>query len=171
VISKVRLLMIPIEFQAPPRIESATRPPLDPSISGIHLGVTQDEVVQRLGKPIKVTSDPDELAGGGDANRFPVFEYPGVRFVFDVLKSGRTSLMTIEILGSAIHLDQGIRVGDSIGYIIKKFGPPIPPNPHDEGSDLWFKCVSRHSDRTLLSVRLDPKTQRVLRIFVTANFD
>jgi len=95
--------------------------------------VSYEELVQRLGAPQQVRTDPTRNAYQPDqVDTLHTLTYRGIEaLVYDVSRSPKTFLIRLSLTNDRYATPEGLRVGDSRNRVLELVGPPTKRSSSD----------------------------------------
>jgi hypothetical protein len=122
----------PVDSPAP----SEKRKKIDFGLANIPRGLPYEEVLKKLGRPLKLKKIKRGEHCGDGLNK--ILEYPGLtlEFIYDS-ESGYYSVFSIEITSEKWMMIPGFAIGDDIDKVLAKTGEPT--TRLEEGPFLVFR--------------------------------
>lgn len=106
-----------------------------PTVNGLPLGATREQVIRKLGKPTsEKKGKADECVGGTEMT----LQYPGLKFWLwdDAEKPGKFTVGQFEVTSAAWDVS-GSRVGQTSAAVKKMFGSKFTSETKS-GRTIWY---------------------------------
>jgi len=138
--------------QSTPTTNRSTNPPkfIDFNYKDVRLGDNENEVLKRLGKPIRRRTAKIDDCGVEEAL---VLSYRDVEIQLDRDQAGKYYVLEIHVSGTNTDLEPGIKIGDSYKEIKDKLGEPYTQKQEKEEMLVFY--LIRDDDNALLVFRND----------------
>ena len=113
-----------------------------PTVEGLSLGASRDEVIKKLGKPSsEKKGEADECVGGTEMT----LKYPGLEFRLwdDSEEPGKFTVGAFEVTSQRWDVS-GVRVGQSGETVKKLFGTSYTTESEKGGRTIWYYAMDEN---------------------------